>query len=76
MTELTPEQEAAIAGEVLNPKNPVLDLGLSQGDEDESGGGALANAFSTAREALETCAGCIRAHLQKVSNCFGGRQNS
>jgi hypothetical protein len=70
------EAQTDLASAVLNPNNPVLNLGLSADDGNESGGGSLGRAVSTAREAMGTCAGCIRAHLQNVFNCFGGRQNS
>ena len=77
MTELTPEQEAAIHEALVkalqNENVPRLDLGLTS---EKSGGGPLDKAVSTAREAMGTCADCIRAHLQNVSNFFGGRQNS
>jgi hypothetical protein len=76
MTELTPEQEEALAKTVLNSDNPVIELGVFQDNEEKSGGGVIDNALSTAREAMGTCADCIRAHLQNVSNFFGGRQNS
>ena len=75
MTELTPEQEAAIAEALTNPRTPVFNLGLSQDDEDESGGGAIDNARRIARKAMETCGDCIQASLAKL-NFFGGRQNS
>jgi hypothetical protein len=37
MTELTPEQKARIAKAIQGA--PKVNLGLSEGDEDESGGG-------------------------------------
>ena len=74
MTELTPEQKARIAEAIQGA--PKVNLGLSEGDEDESGGGAIANACSVAREAMETCAGCVQAGFANLAKLFGAHQNS
>jgi hypothetical protein len=74
MKKLAPEQEAAIAEAIKGA--PKVNLDLSEGDEDESGGGAIANACSVAREAMETCAGCVQAGLTTLAKLFGAHQNS
>jgi hypothetical protein len=74
MTELTPEQKARIAEAIRGA--PKVNLGFSEGDEDESGGGAIANASSVARKAMETCAGRIQEGFTTLAKLLGGHQNS
>jgi hypothetical protein len=76
MTELTPEQQKAIAAAFTNPRTPVFNLDLSKGDEDESGGGAIANARRIARKAMETCGDCIQAGFANFTNLFGSNHRS